>query len=52
MGRSLELEDRLRESYLDTMELVIAILLGEQADAVFTSADLGEIGVDDTEPRF
>ncbi|RSN45830.1 hypothetical protein DMC64_13825 [Amycolatopsis sp. WAC 04197] len=51
MSRSNELRDRLWESYVDTMELVLGILLGERADAVFTSADLRGIGVDDTEPR-
>lgn len=51
MERSLDLRDRLRESYVDTMGLVLGILLGDRADAVFTSADLREIGVDDTEPR-
>ncbi|MFI7119983.1 hypothetical protein [Amycolatopsis sp. NPDC049868] len=51
MSRSVELRDRLRESYVDTMELVLGILLGERADAVFTSADLRGAGVDDTEPR-
>ncbi|MER6669462.1 hypothetical protein ABT256_33235 [Amycolatopsis japonica] len=51
MSRSVELQDRLWASYVDTMELVLGILLGERADAVFTSADLHGIGVDDTEPR-
>lgn len=51
MSRSLELRDTLRESYVDTMDLVLGILLGERSDAVFTSDDLRGIGVDDTEPR-
>jgi len=51
MSRSLELRDKLWESYVDTMELVLGILLGDRSDAVFTSADLRGIGVDDTEPR-
>ncbi|RSM56023.1 hypothetical protein DMH03_31360 [Amycolatopsis sp. WAC 01376] len=51
MGRSLDLRDKLWESYVDTMDLVLGILLGERSDAVFTSDDLRGIGVDDTEPR-
>ncbi|WP_410601091.1 hypothetical protein [Amycolatopsis sp. lyj-90] len=51
MGRSLDLRNQLLESYVDTMEPLVGILLGERADAVFTSADLRGIGVDDTEPR-
>ncbi|RSM81154.1 hypothetical protein DL991_09400 [Amycolatopsis sp. WAC 01375] len=51
MGRSRDLCDKLWDSYVDTMKLVLGILLGERSDAVFTSADLRGIGVDDTEPR-
>ncbi|AGM06741.1 hypothetical protein [Amycolatopsis keratiniphila] len=51
MSRSIDLRDRLWASYVDTMELVLGILLGERADDVFTSADLRAVGVDDTEPR-
>lgn len=51
MERSIDLRARTRESHVDTMELLLGILLGDRADAVFTSADLREIGVDDTEPR-
>ncbi|KAA2250988.1 hypothetical protein F0L68_38525 [Solihabitans fulvus] len=48
--RITDLGAQLREAHVDILTSLLAIMLGDRADLVFTTADLRAIGVDDTEP--
>jgi hypothetical protein len=48
LGRIIECNEQSRAAHLDVMETLLAVLLGDRADATFTSADLAAVGVDDT----
>ncbi|MEV8438475.1 hypothetical protein AB0425_13945 [Actinosynnema sp. NPDC051121] len=48
LARITALNDQSREAHLAVLETLLAVLLGDRADATFTSADLAAVGVDDT----
>lgn len=48
LARIIEANEQSAAAHLDVMDTLIGVLLGDRADATFTSADLAAIGVDDT----
>lgn len=48
LARITALNTQSRDAHLAVLETLIAVLLGDRADATFTSADLAALGVDDT----